>query len=144
MKQNILKAATSNNHAEKERSKERIASKEIQNSVKYIQSKVTVSLVKKNKKHFEGTTLFALTLWSLSYFARKYQTILRSWDSASQFYVNKCPTRCNYTQFILSVNYSNCFGLFLHPSSGAQITVSTASGTSQPLLLTVAIHDSNR
>jgi hypothetical protein len=54
-----------------------------------------------------------------------------------QFYVNICPTRCNYTQFILSVNCSTCFGRFLPPSSGAQITVSTASGTSQPLLLPV-------
>jgi len=53
--------------------------------------------------------------------------------------VNKCPTRCNYKQFILSVNCSTYFGWFLHPSSGAQITVSTASGTSQPLLLPVAI-----
>ena len=52
-------------------------------------------------------------------------------------YVSKCPTRCNYTKFILSVNYSTCFGWFLHPSSGAQITVSTASGTSQPLWLPV-------
>jgi len=52
-----------------------------------------------------------------------------------QFYVTKCPTRCNYTQFISSVNCSTCFRWFLHPSSGAQITVSTASGTGQPLLL---------
>ena len=58
---------------------------------------------------------------------------LCSWDCASQFYVNKCPTRCNYTQFILSVNCSTCFGWFLHPSSGTQITVSTAFGTGQPL-----------
>jgi len=60
-----------------------------------------------------------------------------------------------YTQFILSVNCSTCFKWFLHPSSGAQISVSTASGTSQPLLLPVAIveelrlesqplHDSDR
>jgi len=55
-----------------------------------------------------------------------------------QFYVNKCPTRCDCTQFILSVNCSTCFGWFLHPSSRAQITVSTASGTSQPLLLPVS------
>jgi len=53
--------------------------------------------------------------------------------------VNKCLTRCNYTQFILSVNCSTCFGWFLHPSSGAQITVSTASGAGQPLLLPVGI-----
>jgi len=53
--------------------------------------------------------------------------------------VNKCPTRYNYTQFILSLNCCTCFGWSLNPSSIAQITVSTASGTSQPLLLTVAI-----
>jgi len=40
--------------------------------------------------------------------------------------VNKCPTRCNYTQFILCVNCSTCFGLSLYSSSVAQITVSTA------------------
>jgi len=39
----------------------------------------------------------------------------------------------------LSANCSTCFVWFLHPSSGAQITVFTASGTSQPLLLPVAI-----
>jgi len=53
--------------------------------------------------------------------------------------VNKYPTRCNYTQFILSVNYTTCFGWFLHLSSGAQIAVYTASDSGQPLLLTVAI-----
>jgi len=36
----------------------------------------------------------------------------------------------NYTQFILSVNCCTCFGWFLHPSSGAQINVCTASGIS--------------
>jgi len=71
-------------------------------------------------------------------------TILCSWDHASQFYVNKCPTRCYYTQFILSVNCCTCFGWFLHPSSGAQIIVSTASGTSRPLLLLVAITEELR
>ena len=53
--------------------------------------------------------------------------------------VSKCPTRCKYTQFILSVNCSTYCGWFLHQSSGAQVTVFTASGTSQPLLLPVAI-----
>ena len=43
-------------------------------------------------------------------------------------YSNIYPTRCNVTQFILSGNYSTCFGRYLHPSSGAQTTVSTASG----------------
>ena len=38
------------------------------------------------------------------------------------------PTRCNVTQFILSGNCSTCFGWYHHPSSGAQTTVSTASG----------------
>jgi hypothetical protein len=31
------------------------------------------------------------------------------------------PTRCNVTQFILSGNFSTCFGWYLHSSSGAQI-----------------------
>jgi len=38
----------------------------------------------------------------------------------------------------LSVNCSTCFGWFFHSSSGAQITISIASGTGQPLLLSVA------
>ena len=38
------------------------------------------------------------------------------------------PTRCNVTQFILSENWSTCFGWYHHTSSGAQTTVSTASG----------------
>jgi hypothetical protein len=38
------------------------------------------------------------------------------------------PTRCNITQFILSRNCSTCFGWYHNPSSGAQTTVSTASG----------------
>ena len=57
----------------------------------------------------------------------------------SQSFVNKCPTKCNYTQFIISVNCSTYFGWFLHQSSGAQITVSAASGTSQPLLQPLVI-----
>ena len=32
------------------------------------------------------------------------------------------------TQFVLSGNCSTCFGWYHHPSSGAQTTVSTASG----------------
>ena len=44
------------------------------------------------------------------------------------WYSNIYPTRCNVTQFILSGNCSTCFGLYHHPSSGAQTTVSTASG----------------
>ena len=43
-------------------------------------------------------------------------------------YSNIYPTRCNFTQFILSGNCSTCFGWYIHPSSVAQTTVSTASG----------------
>jgi hypothetical protein len=46
----------------------------------------------------------------------------------SSSYSNIYPTRCNATQFILSGNCSTCFGWYLHPSAGAQTTVSTASG----------------
>ena len=45
-------------------------------------------------------------------------------------YSNIYPTRCNFTQFILSGNCSTCFRLYLNPFSGAQTTVSTASGIS--------------
>jgi hypothetical protein len=38
------------------------------------------------------------------------------------------PTRCNVTQFISFGNCSTCFEWYYHPSSKAQITVSTASG----------------
>ena len=41
---------------------------------------------------------------------------------------NIYPTRCNVKQFILSGNCYTCFGWYHHPSSGAQTTVSTASG----------------
>jgi len=36
---------------------------------------------------------------------RKEYDVLYSWDRASQFCVNKCPTRCNYTQFICKLLY---------------------------------------
>jgi hypothetical protein len=45
-----------------------------------------------------------------------------------EIYFNIYPTKCNVTQFILSGNCSTCFGWYYHPSSGAQTTVSTASG----------------
>jgi len=54
-------------------------------------------------------------------------------------YSNICPTRCNVTQFILSGNCSTCFGWYHHPSSGAQTTISTASGIYTPLLLPAAV-----
>jgi hypothetical protein len=46
----------------------------------------------------------------------------------TKLYSNIYPTRCNATQFILSGNCSTCFGWYHHLSSGAQTTVSTASG----------------
>ena len=49
---------------------------------------------------------------------------------------NLYTTRCNVTRFILSGNCSTCFGWYLHPSSGAQTTVSTASGICQTLTAT--------
>ena len=41
---------------------------------------------------------------------------------------NIYPTRCNVTQFILSGNCSTSIGWYHHTSSGAQTTISTASG----------------
>jgi hypothetical protein len=36
-----------------------------------------------------------------------------------------------YTLYYISVNCSTCFGWYLHPSSGANLTVITESGTGQ-------------
>jgi len=44
-----------------------------------------------------------------------------------------------YTVYYILVNCSTCFGWYLHPSSGAHITVITASGTGQLFLLPAAI-----
>ena len=43
------------------------------------------------------------------------------------------------TEFILSDNYSTCFGRYYHPSSEAQATVNTASGNRYTVLLSVAL-----
>ena len=59
-----------------------------------------------------------------------------------EFYVNKCPKRFNYTQFILYVNCSACFGRFFHPSSGAQITVSTSPGNLNSSTITTGRNNS--
>jgi len=50
-------------------------------------------------------------------------------------YSGAYPTRCNFTQFILSGHCSTCFGWYLHPSSGAQKTVSVAFGISHAVTL---------
>ena len=41
-----------------------------------------------------------------------------------------------YTVYYITVNYSTCFGQYLHPSSGAQITLITASGIGQTISAT--------
>jgi len=56
-------------------------------------------------------------------------------------YCNIHPTRCNVTQFILSENCFTCFGWYLHPSSEAQTTVSTASGISHTVMDRVRFTD---
>ena len=75
----------------------------------------------------------------------RFESSKRTWNNsstrsgrASQVYVNKCPTRCNHTvYFICKMLYM--FRSVSPPIIRAQITVSTASGISQPLLLPVAI-----
>ena len=54
--------------------------------------------------------------------------IERHFVNRLDLYSNIYSTICNVTQFILSGNYSTCFGWYHHPSSGAHKTVSTASG----------------
>ena len=54
---------------------------------------------------------------------------------------NIYPTRCNVTQFILSGNFFTCFGWYLHPSAGAQTTVSTASGICHTVMARVKVTD---
>ena len=48
-----------------------------------------------------------------------------------KIYASNCPTRCNYIQFFIPLTRTACFGWYLHPSSGAHVTVSTASGISK-------------
>jgi hypothetical protein len=55
-------------------------------------------------------------------------------------YSNIYPTRCNVTQFILSGNCSTYLGWYHHPSSGAQTTVSTASGICHTVTATCRYH----
>ena len=62
---------------------------------------------------------------SKSYLFNNY---IQTHVSYSNIIIYVYPTRCNVAQFILSGNWSTCFGWYHHPSSGAQTTVSTASG----------------
>jgi hypothetical protein len=85
------------------------------------------------------TTTTTTTNWSwLQAFARRkwdIRWISRSRVRASWIYVNNCPTRCSYIQFI-SVNSPLCFGWYFNPSSGAHVTVSTVSTRSRPVTFT--------
>jgi len=58
----------------------------------------------------------------------------------TDMYPNIYPTRCNVTQFILSGICSTCFGRYHHPSSGAQTTVSTASGICHAVIAICRYH----
>jgi hypothetical protein len=51
----------------------------------------------------------------------------------------KSQQDAHITEFILSDNCSTCFGCHHHPSSGAQTTVTTASGNGYTVLLSAAI-----
>ena len=51
----------------------------------------------------------------------------------------KSQQDAHVTEFILSDNCSACFGRHYHPSSGAQTTVTTASGNRYTVLLFAAI-----
>jgi len=51
--------------------------------------------------------------------------------------VQRYATACS---LFVSVNRSTCFGWYLHPSSGAHITVSTACGISKTVTATCREH----
>jgi hypothetical protein len=51
----------------------------------------------------------------------------------------KSQQDAHVTEFILSDDCSTCFGRYYHPSSGAQTTVTTASGNRYTVLLSAAI-----
>jgi hypothetical protein len=53
--------------------------------------------------------------------------------------VYKSQQDAHFTEFILSDNCSTCFWRHYHPSSGAQKTVTTASGNRYTVLLSAAI-----
>jgi len=58
-----------------------------------------------------------------------------------EIYANNYPKRFNYIQFIYICNRSTCVGWYLHPSSGAHFTVSTASGISKTVTATCRERD---
>ena len=70
-----------------------------------------------------------ISTWCLPcYKGWTYRTRVRYAKKPGDILIYIYPTRCNVTQFILSGNWSTCFGWYHHSSSGAQTTVSTTSG----------------
>ena len=70
-------------------------------------------------------------IYSICYLSHRYcylRYVLQKKSSSD--YSSIYPKTCNFTQFILSGNFSTCFGWYLHPSSGAQTALSIASGIS--------------
>jgi hypothetical protein len=53
--------------------------------------------------------------------------------------IYKSQQDAHVTEFILSVTCSTCFRRYYDPSSGAQTTVTTASGNRYTILLSVVI-----
>jgi len=51
----------------------------------------------------------------------------------------KSQQDAHVTEFILSDNCSTCFGRYYHPSSGAQTTVTTASGNRYTVMVTTVL-----
>jgi hypothetical protein len=54
--------------------------------------------------------------------------IARKINELRKILLYKSQQDTHVTEFILSDNCSTCFGRYYHPSSGAQKTVTTASG----------------
>jgi hypothetical protein len=80
----------------------------------------------------------------LKYAAGQQQNILSKTHEQEILVIfcsNIYPTRCNITHFILSGNYSTCFGWDHHPTQGAQTTVSTASVTCHTVMDRVKFTD---
>ena len=78
-----------------------------------------------------GSSCILACMWSFTLhflYRRQYYSTLITICKFTLLYSNIYPTRCNFTQFILSGNCSTCFGWYHHPSSGEETTVSTASG----------------
>ena len=52
---------------------------------------------------------------------------VRTHKKIREEYARNCRKNATIYSLFISVNHSTCFGLYLHPSSGAHVTVSTVS-----------------